>query len=837
MRIYHKLIITFLILSVVPTLFIGVIGFYNAKNSLSKAIISNLNNIADGGVGEIEAFIAARRSDMMVLQRQNVYKTTFSMLEQFDSDQSSFYRVEAKKAIDAQLAVFQIAYKYADISLTDRQGRVIYISNPDRESEVNRYIQNKDDLFQEVKGGTYICDVCENYDREHPFVFCLSGLAYGKADEVIGLIQLKFDMKEVFDRLNSGTSLGKSGEIICAKKTPNNEVLFLGPLKHREAFLSGKTIALGAKNALAIQRAVLGASGSGRSTDYRGNSVLSAWRPIKSLDWGLVAKIDENEAFLPINRLRNLLVAVVVMTVFSIILTALIIAKSIADPIDKLRRGAKIIGSGNLDYKIGVASNDEVGQLSLEFNAMARNLKKTTTSVLDLNKEIAERKRVEIEREKTLKWQQDVNALQQSLLAPVTLERKLRMITDGVTHIFDADFCRIWLIQSGDRCEQDCAHAKIKTGPHVCRHRDKCLHLMASSGRYTHVDGREHSRVPFGCYKIGRIAASEEHKFLTNDVVSDPLVHNHEWAGELRLTSFAGYQLKVPGGETIGVLALFAKHPILPAEDAVLDGFSTTTAFVVQQAVANNNILKKAVELARSIEELKRSQDMLIQSEKMASLGKLVSEISHEINNPLMIISGNAQISLMSEKLGGETKKTMELIMKECQRAKDIILRVLRFAKPSKGEIKEANVCQNIETVVGIIEKQFKTAGVEIKRKYLKNPPLISIDEQQLQEVAMNLLNNAKDAMPDGGTITITSFLENDHMRIDFKDSGSGMSEEVKRNILEPFFTTKADGTGLGLSICYGIIKAHNGELKFESQLNRGTTVTILLPIGKVPLA
>ena len=836
MRIYNKLIITFLILSVVPTLFIGVIGFYNAKNSLTKAIISNLSNVADGGVKEIDVFIAARKSDMMVLQRQNVYRTTFSVLDQFSSDQLGRYYLEAKKVLDAQLTVFQIAYKYVDIRLVDKNGRVIFVSGPGLDPELNKIIKDKDELFRRAERDIYICDACDDIGQDHPFTLCMAGLAYGKAGEVIGLIQLRFDMTQIFNRLNSNPHLGKSGEIVCGKKISNNEFQFLSLLKYKENADHRKIMLLSAKYSSAMRRAVSGESGSGRTTDYRGKTVLSVWRPVKSLDWGFVAKIDEGEAFSPVDKLRSLLAFTIMMTVFSIILTALIIAKSIADPIDKLRRGAKIIGLGNLDYKIGVTSNDEVGQLSQAFDAMAQNLKKTTTSISDLNKEIVERKRVETEREKTLKWQREVNALQQALLAPVALEKKLKMITDGITRIFEADFCRIWLIQPGDRCGQDCVHAGVKDGPHICRYRDKCLHLMASSGRYTHVDGREHSRVPFDCYKIGRIAAGEEHKFVTNDAANDPRVHNHEWARSLGLVSFAGYQLRAQNQDPIGVLALFAKHPILPAEDAILDSFSTTTAFVTQQAVANNSLLKKAVELARSIEELKRSQNMLIQSEKMASLGKLVSEISHEINNPLMIISGNAQLSLMSEKLNVDTKKTLELIMKECQRAKDIIRRVLRFAKPSKGEVKDVNICQSVDTVVGIVEKQFKSAGVEIKRKYLKDPPLVSVDDQQLQEVVMNLLNNAKDAMPDGGVISITASLDNDRMKMDFKDSGSGMSEEVKQNIMEPFFTTKAEGTGLGLSICYGIIKAHNGEIKFESELGKGTTVTVLLPIGKASL-
>jgi signal transduction histidine kinase len=100
-----------------------------------------------------------------------------------------------------------------------------------------------------------------------------------------------------------------------------------------------------------------------------------------------------------------------------------------------------------------------------------------------------------------------------------------------------------------------------------------------------------------------------------------------------------------------------------------------------------------------------------------------------------------------------------------------------------------------------------------------------------MEEVFMNLMNNARDAMPEGGIIEITTSLEKDSMRIDFKDRGCGMSEEVMKRIFEPFFTTKEKGTGLGLSVCYGIIKAHNGELKFESEPGKGTTVTILLPL------
>ena len=217
------------------------------------------------------------------------------------------------------------------------------------------------------------------------------------------------------------------------------------------------------------------------------------------------------------------------------------------------------------------------------------------------NQDITEHKGARDEREKMLLWQQGVNLLQQSLLAPTTLEEKLRTITDSIVSLFDADFCRIWLIQPGDLCEQGCVHAEVNEGPHICRYRDGCLHLLASSGRYTHTDGKIHRRVPFGCYKIGRIASDEDHKFLTNDVQNDPRVHNNEWARELGLISFVGYQLRVASGKTLGVLALFAKHPISSPEDAILDGLSSTVALVIQRDVAEESLRQTLESLHKAI--------------------------------------------------------------------------------------------------------------------------------------------------------------------------------------------------------------------------------------------
>ena len=256
-------------------------------------------------------------------------------------------------------------------------------------------------------------------------------------------------------------------------------------------------------------------------------------------------------------------------------------------------------------------------------------------------RDITVQKRAEERIEKTLMRQRGIGKLRQSMLVSAPLEDQLRKVTDAVVREFDADFCRIWLIRPGDRCDQGCPHAEVHEGPDVCRHRDRCLHLVASSGRYTHIDGPGHRRVPFGCYKIGRLASGEEAKFLSNDVGNDPRVHDPAWARELGLVSFAGYQLRTSGEETLGVLALFAKHPILADEDAMLEGLGTTVALLVKRAAAEEALLHRTGELAssntkleqelagrgRAEEELRAKEYILSESQRIAHVGSWSAEL------------------------------------------------------------------------------------------------------------------------------------------------------------------------------------------------------------------
>ncbi len=238
------------------------------------------------------------------------------------------------------------------------------------------------------------------------------------------------------------------------------------------------------------------------------------------------------------------------------------------------------------------------------------------------------------------------------------------------------------------------------------------------------------------------------------------------------------------------------------------------------------------VHIAKDVTEQKKLNDIFFESEKLATIGTLVAEISHEINNPLQIIINHAQLVLMEESQNlEEIRESFKIIINEGARATDIMARLLKFAKPSIGEVKDVDVNESLTEVIKLIEHQYMIINVNINKQFDPQLPRVKINSRQIQEIILNLMNNARDAMPKGGDITIYTEKEGNNIKITVEDTGGGMSEQTAKRIFEPFFTTKEKGTGLGLPICRSLITAHHGELKLESELGKGTKAIILLPI------
>lgn len=243
---------------------------------------------------------------------------------------------------------------------------------------------------------------------------------------------------------------------------------------------------------------------------------------------------------------------------------------------------------------------------------------------------------------------------------------------------------------------------------------------------------------------------------------------------------------------------------------------------------------KTAQELSESYEKLVETQQAMINSEKLASLGRIASGIAHEINNPLTGILTYS--SLLRDDLSGtEYIEDLDVIVKETSRCRDIVRGLLNFARETKIEKQIANLNDIILDTFIILEKHMDFQNIKIAKQLYDHLPLTLMDINQMKSVINNLSENAVHAMEGSGTLTIsTNYLpEKRVIELKITDTGHGISKENLPKIFDPFYTTKqpGKGTGLGLAVIYGIIKRHRGSIEVQSELGKGTAFQILLPV------
>ena len=248
--------------------------------------------------------------------------------------------------------------------------------------------------------------------------------------------------------------------------------------------------------------------------------------------------------------------------------------------------------------------------------------------------------------------------------------------------------------------------------------------------------------------------------------------------------------------------------------------------------------------ILRDITDQRRLEEQLFLSEKMKSIGLLAGGIAHDFNNILSSILGYA--SLLKEELhrASSNFRYVEVIEKSASRAAELTSQLLAFARGGKYENQPVDLNQLAEETIAIISRTFNKS-IEIKSTLSKGPLVVEGDATQLQQMMMNLCVNARDAMPEGGLISIRTDYPEDESgrknlaRLEIADSGVGIPREDLQRIFEPFYTTKSlrKGTGLGLSMVYGVVKNHAGEISVESVVNQGTTFTVLLPLSNKQLS
>lgn len=265
------------------------------------------------------------------------------------------------------------------------------------------------------------------------------------------------------------------------------------------------------------------------------------------------------------------------------------------------------------------------------------------------------------------------------------------------------------------------------------------------------------------------------------------------------------------------------------------ESFNQMTA-ALQEATEGYQKLTRTLEekVKEKTEELRATQDVLIQSEKLTSLGKLAAGVAHEINNPLTSILLNSHLMLERLKDDDAIRENLELVINETTRCGSIVSGLLEFARQTPPEKTPVDINSVMGSTLLIMETQALMHKVKIIKNLADGLPEIMVDLGKIKQVFTNIVMNAIDAMPDGGELRISSRMSDDSkcVEIIFEDSGKGIPEEHLQKIFDPFFTTKGTkGTGLGLSISYGIIQQHSGRIDVVSKVGQGTKMTICLPM------
>ncbi|RKN80482.1 PAS domain S-box protein [Paenibacillus ginsengarvi] len=230
----------------------------------------------------------------------------------------------------------------------------------------------------------------------------------------------------------------------------------------------------------------------------------------------------------------------------------------------------------------------------------------------------------------------------------------------------------------------------------------------------------------------------------------------------------------------------------------------------------------------RDLTDRKRAEDILVRSEKLSILGQLAASLAHEIRNPLTSLKGFTQLLKSKAK---EDVFYYDTMLTELERINLIVGDFMTLAKPQLAQFEYGSINRMLEHVVSVLNHQAVMMNVSIVSKVNKKLPDVYCDENQLKQVFINLIKNAIEAMPSGGNVVITAEQNGEHVSIKIKDQGEGISDSIVEKLGEPFLTTKSNGTGLGLMISYRIMEQHGGSLTIRSELHKGTTIELRLPI------
>ncbi len=559
---------------------------------------------------------------------------------------------------------------------------------------------------------------------------------------------------------------------------------------------------------------------------------------------------------------RAMLVVVLILPVF-VALCGYGVSLIFSRPLRRLVDGAEIMSSGNLDYRVGTGADDETGELSDILDKVAEKLteayivKETLSREIVLHrKTIEELKKSEGHFRMLFEHSNDAVFLYDFDCDMIEVNHKAcDMLGYTVSELLKIPFIELNIEEEKTKSKEA---VKTGTGNYAIRYESrfrtamgKVIDVEISSSAVDLKKGIMQGIVRNITERkeLERALRESEEKFRTFMETASDLMFIADAQGRISyvnesMANTLGYEKKeLIGKDFTQVLhpsakeVFFANHRrlIIKGEvkyETVWETKSRKKLFgeIDEGGIyTDNGIFAGSRGIFRDITERKKVEA----SQRLAQLGKLAADVAHEVNSPVSVISARAEMSMLKDAKKDDVMNNLKIIVDQCGQATSIVKRLLMFSKPSRGEFTEVNITETMDFILELLSQQFIITGVKVIKDFSADVPLIKVDNKQIQEVFMNLIRNAIEAMADtdNASVKISINTLGENVKLDITDTGEGISEENMKKIFDPFFTTKTHGTGLGLSVCYGILKIHKGDLKYTSTPGKGTTATVLLPI------
>ena len=505
--------------------------------------------------------------------------------------------------------------------------------------------------------------------------------------------------------------------------------------------------------------------------------------------WIIVLNRKTNDIFAPIGMFRRTFLLVSLLSLLVVLWLSSVQIRKILSPLTRLQTATSLLALGRLDTRVEVKSGDEFEDLAASFNQMASQLSRQFEA-LTMRTEI------------TL-------ALSRNEPTPAVLNACMEIISRHLR----IGVAGVWLLRDRQTALERYA-------------------VHAATPFHDLVNGD----FPVGLAAILRVA-TEGRPFATNAMARSRGNPDSAAPGDGGSLAFAGHPLVIDG-RVQGVAAVFASRPL----DVIDLASAASAAGEIAQGIARR----------RSAEALRESEEQVRQLQKTEAVGRLAAGIAHDFNNLLTVIMGYSQMLTMGFEREDPRMENAQVIEKTAVRASQLTQQLLAFSRKQVLSLAVVDLNALVKDMMSLLHRLIG-ASVEIIFKPSVEIPLMEVDRGQIEQVIVNLVVNARDAMPDGGSITIETHVveleersaparpETSHGKqvvLKVTDTGTGMDSATQSKIFEPFFTTKepGKGTGLGLATVFGIVTQSRGTVRVESEIGRGTSFTFHFPVATGPM-